>query len=97
MPRPFRADFLENPENPMNLLGSKAVGEPPFVLGFSVWAAAKQALCRPSPGTISDPEPPGHQRGDLEASRRRHGEPTETMTPETDEDVEIEIHARAQF
>ena len=38
--------------NPINLLGSKAVGEPPFVLGISVWAAAKQALsslCRAGP------------------------------------------------
>jgi hypothetical protein len=26
------------------LMGSKAVGEPPLVLGLSVWAAAKQAL-----------------------------------------------------
>ncbi len=25
-------------------MGSKAVGEPPLVLGLSVWAAAKQAL-----------------------------------------------------
>ena len=33
----------------MNLLGSKAVGEPPFVLGLSVWAAVKDAL-RTSPG-----------------------------------------------
>ena len=32
------------PSNPINLLGSKAVGEPPFVLGISVWAAAKAAL-----------------------------------------------------
>ena len=36
--------FLDDSENPMNLLGSKAVGEPPFVLGLSVWAAAKRAI-----------------------------------------------------
>ena len=40
----FACNFLEDSDNPINLLGSKAVGEPPFVLGLSVWAAAKQAL-----------------------------------------------------
>jgi xanthine dehydrogenase large subunit len=49
IPRTLRVDFLENPENRMNLLGSKAVGEPPFVLGLSVWAAAKQALASLTP------------------------------------------------
>ena len=44
MPADVRIEFLESPEDPINLLGSKAVGEPPFVLGLSVWAAAKQAL-----------------------------------------------------
>jgi xanthine dehydrogenase large subunit len=44
IPRDLRVAFLENSENRMNLLGSKAVGEPPFVLGLSVWAAAKQAV-----------------------------------------------------
>ena len=50
LPRELRVAFLENSENRMNLLGSKAVGEPPFVLGLSVWAAAKQALASLSPG-----------------------------------------------
>ena len=48
MPRDFRVEFLDGPDNPINLLGSKAVGEPPFVLGLSVWAAAKQALSEPA-------------------------------------------------
>ena len=46
----LRVDFLENSDNPINLLGSKAVGEPPFVLGISVGAAAKSALSSLSPG-----------------------------------------------
>jgi len=50
MPRVFHVDFLDNPDNPINLLGSKAVGEPPFVLGISVGAAAKSALSSLSPG-----------------------------------------------
>ena len=50
IPADFRVKFLEGSENPINLLGSKAVGEPPFVLGLSVWAAAKQAVSCHVPG-----------------------------------------------
>ena len=44
IPADFRVAFLEDSDNPLNLLGSKAVGEPPFVLGLGVWAAAKAAV-----------------------------------------------------
>ena len=44
VPPDFRVAFLEDSENPVNLLSSKAVGEPPLVLGLSVWAAARQAV-----------------------------------------------------
>jgi xanthine dehydrogenase large subunit len=50
IPADFRVELLEGADNPINLLGSKAVGEPPFVLGLSVWAAAKQALSNLVPG-----------------------------------------------
>jgi xanthine dehydrogenase large subunit len=50
IPADFRVGLLEGADNPINLLGSKAVGEPPFVLGLSVWAAAKQALSSVVPG-----------------------------------------------
>jgi xanthine dehydrogenase molybdopterin binding subunit/xanthine dehydrogenase small subunit len=50
LPRTLRVDFLNNSENAVNLLSSKGVGEPPFVLGLSVWAAAKQALASINPG-----------------------------------------------
>jgi xanthine dehydrogenase large subunit len=50
MPRVLLVDFLDNPGNPINLLGSKAVGEPPFVLAISVGVAAKSALSSLSPG-----------------------------------------------
>jgi xanthine dehydrogenase large subunit len=50
MPRVLRVDFLDDSDNPINLLGSKAVGEPPFVLGISVGFAAKSALASQSPG-----------------------------------------------
>jgi xanthine dehydrogenase large subunit len=43
-PREFNVDFIENPDNHRNVHGSKAVGEPPFLLGTSVWTAIKHAL-----------------------------------------------------
>jgi xanthine dehydrogenase large subunit len=54
IPGDFRVELLEDADNPINLLGSKAVGEPPFVLGLSVWAAAKQALSTLMPGRRVD-------------------------------------------
>jgi len=43
-PREFTIDFLENDLNIMNVRKSKAVGEPPFLLGLSVFCAIKNAL-----------------------------------------------------
>src|SRR5262249_54276803 len=44
VPAEFHVEFLDNRENRMNVYSSKAVGEPPLLLGLSVWAAVKQAL-----------------------------------------------------
>ena len=44
VPADFRVVFLDNPANVRNLFASKAVGEPPFVLGLSVWAAVRDAI-----------------------------------------------------
>jgi xanthine dehydrogenase large subunit len=44
LPPIFNIDFLENDANRVNIYSSKAVGEPPLLLGVSVWAAVKQAL-----------------------------------------------------
>ena len=44
IPSKFSIEFLENPHNLQNVRGSKAVGEPPFVLGLSVWSAIRHAL-----------------------------------------------------
>jgi xanthine dehydrogenase large subunit len=49
VPDDFRVSFLET-ANPRNIYSSKAVGEPPFVLGISVWAAVKDALRHAAPG-----------------------------------------------
>jgi xanthine dehydrogenase large subunit len=44
VPPMFNVRFLDNPHNDVSLYRSKAVGEPPLLLGLSVWLAAKDAL-----------------------------------------------------
>ena len=44
VPEVFNVAFLDNPDNAISLYRSKALGEPPLLLGISVWAAAKHAL-----------------------------------------------------
>lgn len=43
-PRVFNIELLENHLNTQNVHRSKAVGEPPLLLGASVWTAVKNAL-----------------------------------------------------
>jgi xanthine dehydrogenase molybdopterin binding subunit/xanthine dehydrogenase small subunit len=98
MPRVLRVEFLENADNPRNLLGSKAVGEPPFVLGLSVWAAAKQAITGRTPGRAPAVNLPATSE-ELLKYLPRHGEIeglelTATSIPETNAVVKDTIHAR---
>ncbi len=44
IPLDFRVELLENAGNPDTIWKSKAVGEPPFMLCFSVWLAIKDAI-----------------------------------------------------
>jgi xanthine dehydrogenase large subunit len=44
VPPVINGNFLENPDNVVSLYRSKALGEPPLLLGISVWAAVKDAL-----------------------------------------------------
>lgn len=44
MPDIFNVEFFKNEENTVNVKKSKAVGEPPLLLGISVWTAVKHAL-----------------------------------------------------
>ncbi len=44
LPPVFNVEFIDNPDCNVSLKGSKAMGEPPLLLGISVWAAAKNAL-----------------------------------------------------
>jgi xanthine dehydrogenase large subunit len=51
-PRVFNINFLENPTNDRNVAKSKAVGEPPLLLGSSVWVAIKNAISYQSKNKI---------------------------------------------
>ena len=44
LPLDFRVETLQNADNPNAIFGSKAVGEPPLMLCFSVWLAIKDAV-----------------------------------------------------
>jgi len=44
IPRDFRVALAEEPPNPAAVAGSKAVGEPPFMLALSAWLAIKDAV-----------------------------------------------------
>jgi xanthine dehydrogenase large subunit len=43
-PREFHVSFIDNPKHHINIRRSKAVAEPPLMLGLSVWLAAYHAL-----------------------------------------------------
>lgn len=51
-PREFNIELLENHTNTRNVVRSKAVGEPPLLLGSSVWTAVKNALSYRSHGEL---------------------------------------------
>ncbi|MBX7219131.1 MAG: xanthine dehydrogenase molybdopterin binding subunit [Blastocatellia bacterium] len=44
LPEVFNVDWIENDTNEVNLLRSKAVGEPPLLMAIAVWTAVKDAL-----------------------------------------------------
>lgn len=49
LPPDFRVELFPNPHNDVSLKRSKALGEPPLLLGLSVWAAVKNALSHVAP------------------------------------------------
>jgi len=52
LPESFSVNWIEH-ENPVNLKGSKAVGEPPLLMALSVWCAVKHALGFVSNGEVA--------------------------------------------
>ena len=51
LPEVFNLEWIEH-ENPVNIRGSKAVGEPPLLTAISIWCAAKHALSFVSNGEV---------------------------------------------
>ena len=54
MPEVFNVATFDNNDNVRNVYRSKAVGEPPLMLGIAVWAAVKNALSYVAPGSPTD-------------------------------------------
>lgn len=54
LPQVLNVDFIDNPKHQLNVGRSKAVGEPPLMLGISVWLAAKHAMSQIAPEQIAD-------------------------------------------
>ena len=50
VPEEFNVDYIDNPKHAVTVGRSKAVGEPPLMLGISVWAAVKDAVQSFRPG-----------------------------------------------
>jgi xanthine dehydrogenase large subunit len=71
-PRVFNVNFLDA-RNPLNAQGSKAVGEPPLLLGISVWTAVKMALACAKPGWIPKIRIPATLEEILTALEDAHG------------------------
>ena len=52
IPEHFKVDFWPEPNREDNVFGSKAVGEPPFMLAISVLEALKEAVAAARPGAV---------------------------------------------
>ncbi|WP_176491262.1 xanthine dehydrogenase molybdopterin binding subunit [Polaromonas sp. AET17H-212] len=52
IPEHFKIDFWPEPNREDNVFGSKAVGEPPFMLAISVLEALKEAVAAARPGAV---------------------------------------------
>lgn len=73
-PRNFKVDFITNNDNDCNVHRSKAVGEPPFVLGISAWTAVKHALSFRGEGIVHLKSPATNEEVLMELTRRQDGE-----------------------
>jgi xanthine dehydrogenase large subunit len=54
VPQIFNVATFDNNDNAQNVYRSKAVGEPPLMLGIAVWAAVKNALSYVAPGATNE-------------------------------------------
>tara|TARA_R110002049_G_scaffold2750_8_gene22223 strand:+ start:164656 stop:166974 length:2319 start_codon:yes stop_codon:yes gene_type:complete len=53
VPTEFHVNFIDNPKHQLNVRQSKAVGEPPLMLGIAPWLAAKHAMSFIAPNDIA--------------------------------------------
>jgi xanthine dehydrogenase large subunit len=52
IPEQLRVDLWTEPNHEANVFGSKAVGEPPFMLAISVWEALRDAVAQAQCNTL---------------------------------------------
>ena len=64
-PRVFNVDTIPNPKHRQNVRFSKAVGEPPLMLGVAPWLAAKHAMSFVNPEVIAPLELPATNEQNL--------------------------------
>lgn len=91
LPRTLNVDFIDNPRHQKNIRLSKAVGEPPLMLGLAVWLAARHALsfeAKGQPLPLSIPATSEELLMTLtkllaSPSRLRHPEPIRNGAPKT--------------
>jgi xanthine dehydrogenase large subunit len=71
VPAHFKVDFWPEPNREDNVFGSKAVGEPPFMLAISVWEALRDAVAAArNPGPVQMDAPATAERVLGAVSRR---------------------------
>ena len=54
VPAIFNVNFIENTKHRINVRHSKAVGEPPLMLGIAPWLAAKHAMSFVNSDVVAD-------------------------------------------
>ena len=71
IPEHFKVEFWPEPNREDNVFGSKAVGEPPFMLGISVWEALREAVASArGPGSVVEMDAPATAENVLKAVQR---------------------------
>jgi xanthine dehydrogenase large subunit len=75
LPEVFNVETLPNPDNHVSLRRSKALGEPPLLLGICVWTAVKNALSYATGGEVVHLELPATPEHILAVLMRRAHRP----------------------
>jgi xanthine dehydrogenase large subunit len=71
IPEHFKVEFWPEANREDNVYGSKAVGEPPFMLGISVWEALREAVAAArGPGCVVEMDAPATAENVLKAVQR---------------------------